>query len=36
MHNGHLTFNDEKMSKSLDNMILVRDFLKDYHPDVLR
>ena len=36
MHNGHLTFNDEKMSKSLNNMILVRDFLKAYHPDVLR
>lgn len=36
MHNGHLTFNDEKMSKSANNMILVRDFLKAYHPDVLR
>lgn len=36
MHNGHLTFNAEKMSKSLGNTILVRDFLASYQADVLR
>ncbi|ATG97670.1 cysteine--tRNA ligase [Mesoplasma lactucae] len=36
MHNGHLTFNSEKMSKSLGNTILVRDFLKHHSPDLLR
>lgn len=36
MHNGHLTFNSEKMSKSLGNTILVKDFLKQYEPDLLR
>jgi len=36
MHNGHLTTASEKMSKSLDNFILVKDFLANNEPDLLR
>ena len=36
LHNGHLTVNGEKMSKSLKNFITVRDLLKDFHPEVVR
>lgn len=36
MHNGHLTYSGEKMSKSLGNTILVKEFLKDYSPNDLR
>lgn len=36
MHNGLLTINHQKMSKSLGNMINIQDFLKDWHPEVLR
>ncbi|WP_027063527.1 cysteine--tRNA ligase [Mesoplasma seiffertii] len=36
MHNGHLTLEDEKMSKSLGNTILVKDFVLNNGPDLLR
>jgi cysteinyl-tRNA synthetase len=36
VHNGFLTVEGEKMSKSLGNFITVEDALKDYHPEVLR
>ena len=35
MHNGFITVNEEKMSKSLGNFFLVRDIL-DKFPDVVR
>ena len=36
MHTGFLAVSKEKMSKSLDNFLLVRDMLNDYSPQVLR
>lgn len=36
LHNGFITVNEEKMSKSLGNFFLVKDILKHYSPDVLR
>jgi cysteinyl-tRNA synthetase len=36
VHNGFLTVESEKMSKSLGNFILIKDALNDYHPEVLR
>ncbi len=36
IHNGQLNINDVKMSKSLKNTILLKDFLEEYHPDVLK
>lgn len=36
VHNGFLTVEGEKMSKSLNNFITVEDALKQYHPEVLR
>ncbi len=36
VHNGFLTVESEKMSKSLGNFITIRDALKLYHPQVLR
>lgn len=36
MHNGSLNFGEEKMSKSLGNVIRLRDFLKEYSGNVLR
>ena len=36
VHNGFLTVESEKMSKSLGNFILIKDALEDYHPEVLR
>jgi cysteinyl-tRNA synthetase len=36
VHNGFLTVDGEKMSKSLGNFITVDDALVDYHPEVLR
>lgn len=35
-HNGHINLASEKMSKSLNNVVLVRDFCQKYHPFVLR
>jgi cysteinyl-tRNA synthetase len=36
MHTGFLTVRGEKMAKSLNNFITIRDFLKHYSPRVLR
>jgi len=36
LHNGFITVNEEKMSKSLGNFFLVKDILEHYSPDVLR
>ncbi len=36
MHNGILTINGEKMSKSLGNFISVSEILSRYHPEVLK
>ena len=30
MHNGHININNEKMSKSLGNFVLARDFIKEH------
>ncbi|WP_349321512.1 cysteine--tRNA ligase [Asticcacaulis sp. MM231] len=36
MHNGFLDFSGEKMSKSLGNVVLVHDLIKDYPGEVIR
>ena len=36
VHNGFVSVNNEKMSKSLGNFLLIRDMVKRYHPEVLR
>ena len=36
IHNGFVTVESEKMSKSLGNFLTIRDALKDYHPQLLR
>ena len=36
LHNGFITINQEKMSKSLNNFFLVKDILELYSPDALR
>lgn len=36
MHNGFININNEKMSKSLGNFVLVHDIIKEVDPDVLR
>lgn len=36
LHNGHLTVNGEKMSKSLGNFITVQDLLGDHDGEVIR
>ena len=36
MHNGFVTIEGEKMSKSLGNIILVRDLIQDHHGEVIR
>ena len=36
MHNGYITVDNEKMSKSLGNFFTVRDILKEYEGEVLR
>ena len=36
LHNGFITVNEEKMSKSLDNFFLVKDILEEYNAEVLR
>ncbi|WP_251454078.1 cysteine--tRNA ligase [Veillonella intestinalis] len=36
LHNGFITINQEKMSKSLNNFFLVKDILEEYSPDALR
>ncbi|KAM7275498.1 hypothetical protein ACFE04_017364 [Oxalis oulophora] len=36
MHNGHVTNNHEKMSKSLNNFFMIREATESYHPMALR
>lgn len=36
LHNGFITVNEEKMSKSLGNFFLVLDILQHYRPEVVR
>ena len=36
LHNGYLTVNQEKMSKSLGNYFLVREILKKFSPETVR
>ncbi len=36
IHNGFVTVESEKMSKSLGNFVTIRDALEQYHPEVLR
>jgi cysteinyl-tRNA synthetase len=36
IHNGFVNFEKEKMSKSLGNILLIKDFLRSYDPEVLR
>ena len=36
MHNGYINIDNEKMSKSLNNFVLVRDIRKQIDPEVLR
>lgn len=36
MHVGHININQQKMSKSLNNFILVKDILKEYETNTLR
>jgi len=36
MHNGYININNEKMSKSLNNFILVHEIIKRHDPKVLR
>jgi cysteinyl-tRNA synthetase len=36
LHNGFVTIRDEKMSKSLGNIVTVEDLLKKYAPETLR
>ena len=36
VHNGFVTIESEKMSKSLGNFLTIRDAINDYHPQILR
>lgn len=36
MHNGYITINNEKMSKSLGNVFTVRELIEKYDPKVIR
>ena len=36
MHNGYINIDNEKMSKSLGNFVLVHDIIKEQDPEVLR
>jgi cysteinyl-tRNA synthetase len=36
MHNGFVNINNEKMSKSLNNFLMIKDILKSYHPETVR
>jgi cysteinyl-tRNA synthetase len=36
LHNGFVNINKEKMSKSLQNFLTIRDVLKQYHPETVR
>jgi len=36
VHNGFVNINREKMSKSLGNILTIKEILEDWHPEVLR
>jgi cysteinyl-tRNA synthetase len=36
IHNGFVNINKEKMSKSLGNILTIKEVLKDWHPEVIR
>lgn len=36
VHNGFVNINHEKMSKSLGNFLMIKDILKEYHPEAVR
>ncbi len=36
MHNGFVNIDQEKMSKSLGNFLLIKEVLKTYHPEAIR
>jgi cysteinyl-tRNA synthetase len=36
VHNGFVNIDQEKMSKSLGNILAIRDILKEHHPEALR
>jgi cysteinyl-tRNA synthetase len=36
IHNGFVNINQEKMSKSLGNFLMIKDVLKIYHPETIR
>ncbi len=36
MHNGFVNINHEKMSKSLNNFLMIRDVLQKHHPEAVR
>lgn len=36
VHNGFVNINQEKMSKSLGNFLMIKDVLKKFHPEVVR
>jgi cysteinyl-tRNA synthetase len=36
VHNGFVNIDQEKMSKSLGNILAIRDLLKEHHPEALR
>ena len=36
VHNGFVTMQREKMSKSIGNILTIKEFLQKYHPEVLR
>jgi cysteinyl-tRNA synthetase len=36
IHNGFVNIHKEKMSKSLGNILTIKEILKDWHPEVLR
>ena len=36
MHNGFVNIDNEKMSKSLNNFLMIKDILKTYHPETVR
>jgi cysteinyl-tRNA synthetase len=36
VHNGFVNINHEKMSKSLGNFLMIKDIVREYHPEVIR
>jgi len=36
VHNGFVNINHEKMSKSLGNFLMIKDIVKEYHPEAVR